>query len=149
MLSSSVDIQTFQGLSFINKCWSILFCLLFALPSSETCCKVCNGQGSVGGLLKIFFFLTGCFCVIILAQDKEMYLRGYTVITGYSRCPPCLAQYAKLAHASDSEYVSTCEEGDVQAIEQDVSIESTHTSLHSTLQDLDLSPLKLQFCTTF
>lgn len=32
----------------------------------------------------------------------------------------------------------------MQAIEQDdVSIESTHTSLNSTLQDLDLSPLKL------
>ena len=31
----------------------------------------------------------------------------------------------------------------MQAIEQDVSVESTRTSLNSTLQDLDLSPLKL------
>ena len=31
----------------------------------------------------------------------------------------------------------------MQAIEQDVSVESTHTSLNLTLRDLDLSPLKL------
>ena len=89
------------------------------------------------------FFLTGGLRAILLAQAKEMCLRGYVVIPGYKLCPPCRVQYAKLAQASDSESVSSCEEGDVQAIEQDVSVESTRTSLNSTLQDLDLSPLKL------
>ena len=32
----------------------------------------------------------------------------------------------------------------MQAIEQDLSVESTHTLFNSTFQDLDLSPLKLQ-----
>ena len=95
------------------------------------------------GYLKNYFFLTGGLRVILLAQAKEMCLRGYVVIPGYKLCPPCRAQYAKLVQASDSESVSSCEEGDVQAIEQDVSVESTRTSLNSTLQDLDLSPLKL------
>ena len=72
-----------------------------------------------------------------------MCLRGYVVIPGYKLCPPCRAQYAKLVQASDSESVSSCEEGDLQAIEQDISVESTVTPLNLTLQDLNLSPLKL------
>ena len=72
-----------------------------------------------------------------------MCLCGYAVIPGYKLCPTCWAQHAKLVHASDSESVSSCEEGDGQAIEHDVSVESTHTSLNLTLQDLDLSPMKL------
>ena len=101
-------------------------------------------QGSVAGLFEnLCFFLTGGLHVILLAQAKEMCLRSYVVIPGYKLCPPCRAQYAKLVQVSDSESVSSCEEGDVQAIEQDVSVESTRTSLNSTLQDLDLSPLKL------
>ena len=51
-----------------------------------------------------------------------MNLRGYVVIPGYKLCPPCPAQFEKLVHASDSESVSSCEEGDVQAIEQYVSV---------------------------
>ena len=101
-------------------------------------------QGSVGALFEKFcFFLADGLHVIVLAQAKEVCLCGYVVIPGYKLCPPCQAQYAKLVQASDSESVSSCEEGYVQAIEQDVSVESTHTSLNSTLQDLDLSPLKL------
>ena len=36
-----------------------------------------------------FFFHTGGFCVILLAQAKEMHLRGYVAIPGCKLCPPC------------------------------------------------------------
>ena len=76
-------------------------------------------QGSVEELFEKFcFFLTGGLCIILLAQAKEMCLHGYVVIPGYKLCPPRRAQYAKLVQASDSESASSCEEGNVQAIEQ-------------------------------
>ena len=56
-------------------------------------------QGSAGGLFEkfCFFFVTGGLRVILLAQAKEMCLRGYVAIPGYKLCPPCQARYAKLA----------------------------------------------------
>ena len=98
--------------------WQITKLKLEPWLSSEICCKVSNVQGSV-----IWgFFPTGDLCVIFLVQAKEMNLCGYVVILGYKLCPPCPAQFEKLVHASDSESVSSCEEGDVQAIEQYVSV---------------------------
>ena len=35
------------------------------------------------------FFHTGGFRVILLAQAKEMHLRGYVAIPGCKLCPPC------------------------------------------------------------
>ena len=37
-----VNNQIFQGLGVINKFWNMYFCLLFAVLSSETCCKICG-----------------------------------------------------------------------------------------------------------
>ena len=37
----------------------------------------------------VVFFHTGGFRVILLAQAKEMRLRGYVAIPGCKLCPPC------------------------------------------------------------
>ena len=89
------------------------------------------------------FFSTGCLREIGLNMAKELCNNGYHVIPGQKLCPKCRSLVSKPKENPDEIDNTEPEEECHVYSQEELQLDSSRESLNSTLNDLDLSPIKL------